>query len=145
MTTAVGNVDFYSRPGPMTDLGPHQPAFAELVKVPSVARVVHGLLLHTHWASAYAQELGPERRQLEQRRRVRDLLDEALRIDPSPLTVLRPPEHRAVGVCRHYAVLAVAVLRSHGTPARARCGFGTGQGDRSLDCRISKSRPLGFF
>ena len=73
----------------MTDLGPHQPAFAELVKVPSVARVVHGLLLHTHWASAYVQELSPEGRQLQQLRRVRDLLDEVLRLDPAPLTVLR--------------------------------------------------------
>jgi hypothetical protein len=28
------------------------------------------------------------------------------------------------GNCRHYTVLAVAMLRAQGTPARARCGFG---------------------
>jgi hypothetical protein len=29
-----------------------------------------------------------------------------------------------VGVCRHFAVLHVALLRLHGVPARARAGFG---------------------
>ncbi|WP_269803231.1 transglutaminase domain-containing protein [Streptomyces sp. Go-475] len=37
----------------------------------------------------------------------------------------RPPEHRVVGTCRHFAILACAFLRARGIPARARCGFGT--------------------
>ena len=119
------SLDFYSRCGPMTDLGPHRAIFAELADIPSLARVMHGVLLHTHWAPTYGQKLSPERRETEHLRRIRDLLDAVTRIDPSPLTTPRPPEHRAVGVCSHYSILAVAVLRSHGTPARARCGFGT--------------------
>ena len=29
-----------------------------------------------------------------------------------------------VGVCRHFTLLHVAMLRAHGVAARARCGFG---------------------
>jgi hypothetical protein len=29
-----------------------------------------------------------------------------------------------VGICRHFALLAVAILRAKGLPARIRCGFG---------------------
>jgi hypothetical protein len=32
--------------------------------------------------------------------------------------------NRLVGVCRHFTVLLVAMLRAAGVPARARCGFG---------------------
>jgi hypothetical protein len=118
------SLDFYSHSGPMTELGPHRVAFAELADIPSLARVMHGLLLHTHWAPAYGQKLSPDRRETEHLRRIGDLLDAAMRIDPAPLTTPRPPERRIVGVCSHYSLLAVAVLRSQGTPARARCGFG---------------------
>jgi hypothetical protein len=46
------------------------------------------------------------------------------RIDASPLTTARPPARRAIGVCSHFSVLTTALLRLHGVPARARCGFG---------------------
>jgi hypothetical protein len=46
-------------------------------------------------------------------------------IDPAPLAEARPPARRLIGVCRHFTVLAVALLRLHGVPARSRCGFGT--------------------
>src|SRR5437763_1324295 len=46
-------------------------------------------------------------------------------IDPAPLAQARPPGRRLIGVCRHFTVLAVALLRLRGTPARSRCGFGT--------------------
>ncbi len=36
----------------------------------------------------------------------------------------RPAGLRQVGVCRHFTLLHVAMLRSQGVPARARCGFG---------------------
>jgi hypothetical protein len=36
----------------------------------------------------------------------------------------RSPKERQVGVCRHFTLLQVSMLRSQGLPARARCGFG---------------------
>src|SRR5262249_23063596 len=35
-----------------------------------------------------------------------------------------PPARRAVGVCRHFTLLLVAILRHKGYAARSRCGFG---------------------
>jgi hypothetical protein len=51
------------------------------------------------------------------------LLQRALELDSSPLSVTRPPQHRVVGTCRHFAVLATAYLRAVAIPARARCGI----------------------
>ena len=44
--------------------------------------------------------------------------------DSRPLYVARPPARRLPGNCRHFTVLMTAMLRAHGTAARARCGFG---------------------
>jgi hypothetical protein len=44
--------------------------------------------------------------------------------DGRPLQVARPPAARLPVNCRHFTVLMTAMLRAHGTPARARCGFG---------------------
>jgi transglutaminase-like putative cysteine protease len=44
--------------------------------------------------------------------------------DPRPLTEARAPAERLVGVCRHFTLLHVEMLRRAGVRARARCGFG---------------------
>ena len=114
----------YTRPGPMTDAGPHTATLAAAADVPALARMIHGVLLHQHWAGAYGQKLTAERAASAQLRRVRDLLDAAIARDPAPLNVARPPDRRVVGVCEHFSVLGVSALRARGVPARARCGFG---------------------
>ena len=53
------------------------------------------------------------------------LIQEVLALDPRPLTAARPARDRVVGTCRHFAVLACALLRHAGVPARVRCGFAT--------------------
>jgi hypothetical protein len=57
-------------------------------------------------------------------RPVEQMLDRILALDAAPLTVSRPPERRLVGVCRHFMVLLLAMLRAKRIPARGRCGFG---------------------
>lgn len=42
----------------------------------------------------------------------------------APLTVERPLPERLQGCCRDHTLLAVAILRHHGVPARSRVGFG---------------------
>src|SRR4029453_10614475 len=37
---------------------------------------------------------------------------------------MRPFDKRVFGVCHHFALLATAMLRAKGIPARYRCGFG---------------------
>lgn len=114
------------RPGPMTDLGPHAAGLAGVPADPAtVAGVVQGLLLHAHMAPAYGVDLTEERRQTMHLHASVELLDAALRADPRPLTEPRPLDRKVVGVCRHFSVLAAAILKARGVPARVRCGFAT--------------------
>ncbi len=54
-----------------------------------------------------------------------EIIDRLLVLDIRPLNVSRPPERRVVGICRHFMLLSLAILRHHGVPARGRGGFGT--------------------
>ncbi|MGK3996960.1 transglutaminase-like domain-containing protein [Sorangium sp. So ce1024] len=117
-------LEFYTRPAAMTSGGAHAARFAELPgDVPSLARVVQGLLLHQHWTKAYGVELSDERRDEPHLRPVDRMLDRLFALDARPLAVARPPDARVVGNCRHFTVLLTALLRAKGVPARARCGF----------------------
>ena len=72
------------------------------------------------------------------------LLDALLGQDPAPLTVPRPAPRRVVGTCRHFAVLACALLRHRGIAARVRCGFATYfQPGRGVDHWITQCRRDG--
>jgi hypothetical protein len=85
---------------------------------------IQGLLLHEHWAPAYKVQLSPSRRQESQLRSASQMISQILSHDARALNVPRGLDKRVVGVCRHFAVLTVALLRHRGVPARARCGFG---------------------
>jgi hypothetical protein len=125
---------FYTAPGPLTtlaaDAGP-----VDVVRDPGeVARLLHGLVLHEAWASMYGVEISADRREELQLRPAADMLARVRQLDPRPLREARPPERRLVGICRDFAVLACAMLRHAGVPARARCGFGTYfEPDRFID------------
>src|SRR5579862_492879 len=116
--------DFYALPGAMTSAGSH-----DLSSLPSdiasLSRIVQGLVIHQYMAPAYGVQVSEARSAESHIRHVDEMLDRILEIDPSPLTVARPPEKRLVGVCHHFSLLFVAVLRAHGIPARYRQGFGT--------------------
>ena len=117
-------LDFYSRPGPMTDPGEHAALFDALPgDIGELAKVVQGLLLHEHWAGAYGQTLSSERRDEGHLRSVKAMLDQIIGHDPRPLGEPRAPEDRLIGNCRDFSLLTTAILRRHGAPARARCGF----------------------
>ena len=116
---------FHTRPAAMTSAGAHGSRFDGLpLEVADLARVVQGLLLHEHWAPAYGVALSDERRGGSQIRPAERMLEGMLALDERPLAVPRPLDRRLIGVCRHFAVLLVAMLRARGVPARARCGFG---------------------
>ena len=93
--------------------------------VADVAAAVQGLVLYEHVASPFYGVAIPDRRRAESHiRPLERMLDTLLAIDDAPLSIARPPHKRLVGVCRHFTLIAVAMLRDKGVPARARCGFG---------------------
>jgi hypothetical protein len=87
--------------------------------------VLQGLQIHEYMAAAYGFEVPEERRAESQLRPVSAMLERLRALDDRAVAIARPPERRLVGVCRHFTLLLVALLRARGIPARARVGFGT--------------------
>jgi len=126
MTAPPHVLEFYRRPAAMTSSGEHARMLDAVPRdLAKMARVVQGLLLHEHWAPAYGVTLSDERRRGSHIRAASLMLDRLLADDGRPLSIARPVEARLVGVCRHFTVLLVTMLRAQGVPARARCGFGS--------------------
>ena len=119
------NFDRYTRPTAMSDPGRHATLFDGLPRDPgALAKIVQGLLIHQHIAPAYGVTLSRDQQAQSHVRAVEKILGDIVTRDGRPLSVLRAARERQVGVCRHFTLLHVAMLRTHGIPARARCGFG---------------------
>lgn len=120
------SLDFYRTPVDLSAAGRHARQLQDLPRdVGALVRVVQGLLIHEHMTEAYGVKLPPERHAEAHVRPLEAMLDRIVAADSRPLSTPRPPEGRYVCVCRSFALLMVALLRSQGVPARARCGFGT--------------------
>ena len=118
-------LETWRHPVAMSDAGARASLFDGLPDdVGGLAKVVQGVLMHEHIAPAYGLTLTPEQHAEAHARAVSDILKGILGHDPRPLSTERPVEARQVGVCRHFTLLHVAMLRSRGIAARARCGFG---------------------
>lgn len=107
-------------PGAMAHLYDGIPAGVE-----ALVRVVQDIFLHIFWAHRYGIAPTEEQQKHVQARLTSRTLEIVHGIDPSPLTVSRPLDKRFFGNCRDHSTLLASMLRHHGVPARARCGFGT--------------------
>lgn len=83
----------------------------------ALSEIVGGLVLHPLFAPAGAN------RSEASLRSIPEMLSVLLERDPAPLEQARERDKRVIGTCRNYALLACAILRQHGTPARLRVGF----------------------
>jgi len=118
-------LDFYRQPVAMSDAGAQARLMKDLPRDPAaLAAIVQGLLMHEHIAQAYGLTLSDEQHAQAHVRPVAAMLQDIVKRDPRPLSCARAAGERQVGVCRHFTLLHVAMLRSHGIAARARCGFG---------------------
>ncbi|MGD9884866.1 MAG: transglutaminase domain-containing protein [Reyranella sp.] len=118
------NLDPFRTPIDMTDPGRHARLLDTLPgDAGQLAEIVQGVLLHQHVAPAYGVTLTPAQQLEPHIRGVEPMLERIAAHDARPLTSARPVAERLVGNCRHFSLLHVAMLRRHGVPARARCGF----------------------
>jgi hypothetical protein len=120
-------LEYWAAPAPMTDLSA-VPAhvIAGLPDDPvELCRIASGVMVHEAWAPAYGFQVPPDRVAEVELRPAAAIVDAILALDDRPLVEPRPAERRAVGVCRHFTTLSVALLRAKGIPARSRCGFGS--------------------
>src|SRR5581483_968467 len=89
-------LDFYAQPAAMTSLGKHA-SLVELLPrhVPTLMRVVQGLVIHEFVAAPFYGVAIPEERRNESHiRPVEAMLDRILALDARPLDVARPPDRR---------------------------------------------------
>jgi hypothetical protein len=120
------SLTYYAHPGRMTDPGPYAALLDALPgDVPSLVKMLQGVMVHIFWAGSYGLELTEERKAEVNLRRVDKQLARLTELDDRPLTEARPYERKLVGNCRDFSVMLAAILRHQGVPARARCGFGT--------------------
>lgn len=118
------DLDRYRTPIAMSDPGRHAILFDDLPHDPAaLAKAVQGLLIHEHIAPAYGVTLSNDQHAQAHIRGVEQILDQIVARDGRPLSASRGLGERQVGVCRHFTLLHVAMLRRHGVAARARCGF----------------------
>lgn len=133
-TTSIGSpkqpekavLAYYTQQSIATSPGRWDSLLDQLPASPAeIARVVQGLLIY-EWVAEpfYGVSIPDERREESHIRSVEALIDGILALDDQPLTTRRAPQRRLVGICRHFMVLSVAILRHHGVPARSRGGFG---------------------
>lgn len=115
------SLSFYAQPSITTDVGRHRLKFEGLPRdVATLTELTQGLVLHEHMAPAYGVLLSGEE---TSHRLVKRLVDDIAARDVRPLDQPRAATSRVTGNCWHFVMLLVAMLRVHGTPARARCGF----------------------
>jgi hypothetical protein len=115
---------FYSTPGPLTVFVGGGPLLTGVSGDPVKLReLVSQSLLHPAWAGTYGQRLSGRRLAEQQIRAAGEIARVLWDRSPLPLAASRSLEHRAVGTCRSFTTLYVALLRQYGVAARARCGF----------------------
>jgi hypothetical protein len=119
-------LDFYTEPGPFTTLSA---TAAQVDGLPTdvgvLAATVQNLLVHRFWAQAYKVEVSDERDREQGVHSAEGTIACAMRLRDALISDVRLAEHRAVGICRHFATVMCAFLRRKGISARARCGFAT--------------------
>jgi hypothetical protein len=88
--------------------------------IDAVSTVSRNVIVHYREAEG---ELPPDTRDDINLRWIDAILAADQRRHNSPLTEARPETRRVQGCCRDHSLLCVAILRSHGIPARTRVGF----------------------
>jgi hypothetical protein len=110
--------DFYTTPGPMTNLANLEDILDDTPDKPAdIAAMVQGLVLHPFLAAAYGVDLAPDRADEVQIRPASGIIERALELDARPLVEPREPGRRFAGNCRHFSTLTVALLRRAGVPS----------------------------
>jgi hypothetical protein len=115
-------LDYYASSGRFTRLENPEVLSGDIREV---VEVVQGLLVYDVVSQPfYGVELTDRQAEAIHERDTARLLEIAQALDPRPFDQARPPANRVGARCHAFSRLTVALLRTAGVPARARCGFG---------------------
>jgi Transglutaminase-like superfamily len=115
--------EFFATPGRHTDLRSYE---IDVTGVDEAVDIAQGLLVYDLVAKElYGAELSARQQAAVHERDAAALFDLSREFDARPFAESRDPGRRIGGRCNTYTLLTVALLRSAGIAARARCGFAT--------------------
>jgi len=126
MDTVNPVLDYYSEAASMTLGGKHARRLTSLPeRIDALCKCVQKLFIYDVVAKDFYGYGIPKNRLGEiHLRSTASLLDKIVLRSDEPLTEPRDVKKRVIGRCNHFVLLAVAALRAHEMPARARSGFG---------------------
>jgi hypothetical protein len=116
--------NYYREQSEITEPGSYIHLFTDLpTDIPSLSRVVQGLIIHYRNGSKFNYTIPGNRIQEIDTRYVEKMLARIHELDSRSLTQERPLEKRLVGSCRDFATLFCSMARYQGIPTRVRIGF----------------------
>jgi excinuclease ABC subunit A len=117
-------LSYYITQSLLSNPGKYTYLFDDLPSDPAgMIQVLQGVLIHKLVVDYYQVQVSSVQRAEQHLRSVEQRLKRLVELDPAPLSVVRAPSERQVGVCRDFALLLVSMLRHKGIPARMRVGF----------------------
>jgi hypothetical protein len=118
-------IEFYATHSPITNPGAYAHLFDDLpTDLAGISRVTQGLVYHyIADQHTFGYVPPPDRLPEIDTRAMERILARLMEMDDRPLSEPRAFENRLVGCCRDFALLACAILRYQGRPARLRYGF----------------------
>lgn len=115
---------YYASPSPTSDVSRHAGALRMFRGTPEEAgRWARNTVLHVMDAARMGVELTDGRLSEFTTRSAARIVDRTLTHDGAPLSVPRDPAQKMMGNCYHVTLIACALLRHVGIPARLRYGF----------------------
>ena len=117
-------LDYYRQHSPISDPGKYAYLYNDLPDdIHKLIDIIQGQLLHRLAAEHLGVTLTRQSRGEQRLRTMQQRLARIAELDPLPLTSIREPKERQVGVCRDFAVFLTSILRHQNIPARMRVGF----------------------
>lgn len=110
----------------MTDVG----SMAHMVTnipthIETIVTYTQNILMHQHWSQCYGLELSAERTREPFIRRFEDKLKLLRDKGFAHVCEQHDNESKMIAICRDFSIVAAALCREAGIPARVRCGFAT--------------------
>ena len=108
----------------MTEIRANRHMVADLPRdMKTIVTYVQNILLHQHWSQAYGLVLTEERKREPFLRSFEEKLIFLKGRGFTHLSEQKSNENKMIAICRDFSVVAAALCREAGIPARARCGF----------------------
>jgi hypothetical protein len=115
---------YFAAPSPTSDLSRHAEALRMFRGTPAEAgRWARNTVLHVQDYSRMGPELSAAQISEFTTRSAAQIVDRTLARGDTPLSLQREPLQKMIGNCYHFALVACALLRHVGIPARVRYGF----------------------